>query len=129
MIRKTRAYLVLGMSLLVAGCSAGTGTGSTTYSDSEILSRTEIVEAHVGSALDVVRKLRPRWLQTRGVGSINRPSEIAIYLDGIRAGGPGVLQTIPSGAVMSMRYVDATTATQRWGTNHVLGAIMVSTRQ
>ena len=130
MNKSARWALILTSILLAAGCSVSSGPGSTdSFSDRDSLSRTEILEAHVGTALDVVRKLRPMWLQKRGTVSINNPSEIAVYLDGVRAGGPGFLQTVPSNAVMSMKYIDASTATLRWGTNHVHGAIMVSTRQ
>lgn len=129
MQRAKRYALITGTLLMMVGCSVAGGSGSTSsYSSSDTLTLQEIRDAHTSTAFDVVRKLRPMWLQTRGRETINNPSEIAVYLDGIRSGGPAFLETIPSSAVTSMRYIDAATATQRWGTNHVHGAIMVSTR-
>ncbi|HET7275053.1 MAG TPA: hypothetical protein VFI91_07715 [Longimicrobiaceae bacterium] len=120
---------VLGMLVLLAGaCASAAGNGGSSYSNSDNLTRTEIMDAHVTTALDAVRKLRPGWLRTRGVTSTSTSSEIAVYLDGIRAGGPSFLRSLPSTSVTSMEFLDASSATQRWGTNHVHGAILVSTR-
>ena len=45
----------------------------------------------------------------------------------MQVGGPDVLRGVPLTTVTTMEYVDPSSATQRWGTNHVHGAIVVTT--
>ena len=52
-----------------------------------------------------------------------------VYLDGIRVRGVDVLRHISVSDVQSISYLDALTATIRYGTNHTGGAILVVTQR
>jgi hypothetical protein len=47
----------------------------------------------------------------------------------MRFGGPGALQQINASAIESISYRDGSTATQRFGTDHGNGAILVTSRR
>jgi hypothetical protein len=54
-------------------------------------------------------------------------SEIAVYVDGNRAGGVDELRQLPASLVVSIQYLDAPSASIRFGTGHAQGAIVVTT--
>jgi hypothetical protein len=85
--------------------------------------------AGYGDAFSVVQALRPRWLWTRGSTSINQEESVKVYLDGSLMGGPEYLRQIPVRSISSIRFMDGLEATNRWGLDHGLGAILVSTRR
>lgn len=88
----------------------------------------EIEASNASDAYSVVRQLRPSWLRSRGRGSINRPEVIKVYQDGMEIGGPGALRQISAGSIARISYLDGMTATQRFGTDHGSGAILIETR-
>jgi hypothetical protein len=96
----------------------------------DVISMQEIeasTDAH--DAYELVKRLRPLWLTMRGVGSINLPvAELAVYVNGVRMGGPDALRDIPRTDVAEMRFLRGTDATQRFGTGHENGAILVTSR-
>jgi len=53
---------------------------------------------------------------------------IKVYLDGSLMGGPEQLRQIQVRSISSIRFLDGLEATNRWGLDHGLGAIVVSTR-
>jgi hypothetical protein len=119
--------LVLALAAGAAGCaSGGGGQGGP---DQRTLAREEILASGYQDAYSAVQALRPQWLWTRGTTSINSPETIKVYLDNSRMGGVDQLRQIPVRSIASIRYMDALEATNRWGLDHGLGAILVSTRQ
>ena len=96
--------------------------------DTKLITAEEIRENHVSTAHDAVSRLRPNWLRQRGVSSVYGAGTIPVYQDEVRFGGPGSLQQINAGAIESIRYLDGLSATQRFGTGHGNGAIMVTSR-
>lgn len=123
------ASLLLLLALAAAcGSSPRLETGDMPRrSDSSRLTREEVVASNTSTAFDAIRMLRPNWLRKRGAMSVTQPTEIKVYLDNVQIGGPGTLQNIPVSSVVSLQFLDAATATQRWGTGHPHGAILVST--
>ena len=97
--------------------------------NANMLTADEIRETNAANAYDAVSRLRPNWLRKRGVSSINREGTILVYQDGLRFGGPGSLQQINASAIESISYLDGTAATQRFGTDHGNGAILVTSRR
>lgn len=117
------------LSLVLAACSAAAGpqTGEMrTRRDTNVITREEIGATSASDAYEIVRLLRPRWLIKRGALSATQQSDIVVYVDNVHIGGPGALRSIPTLSVMRMEFLNASSATQRWGTNHVHGAILVS---
>jgi hypothetical protein len=123
---------VLLLLLVATGCISSPRTTPETGEfrhrrTSTEIQRWELVESHATDAYDAIQRLRPAWLRKRGQMSVTLASDIMVYMDNVQIGGTGALRSIPVTAVISMQFLDATSATQRWGTNHVHGAILIRT--
>ena len=95
----------------------------------ELITRTQIEATPAQDAYDLVQRLRPEYLRERGVSSISRgPALPVVYMDGVRRGGPEILKTIRSNEIEEIRFISATDATTRWGTEHTAGAIDIKMR-
>ena len=79
---------------------------------------------------DAIRRLRPRWLRTRGRTS-TRDAEpgMPVFIDNVRSGSTDRLESLPIDQVEQLRYLSPSDATTRWGTNMSLGAIEVIMRK
>jgi hypothetical protein len=117
--------------LLLTACATPPSTPQTgampPRRNADSLEPAELSQSRLNDAYEAVRTLRPNWLRKRGAMSIMAQSDIVVYLDNVQLGGPESLRTIPLTSVLGMRFLDAADATQRWGTNHVHGAILVQT--
>ncbi len=83
----------------------------------------------VGDAYDAIQRLRPRFLQTRGVNRIlsSDPPQPVVYLDEVKRGQIDFLRTVPVRTIGEIRYLRGVDATTRWGIGHEAGAIMIYT--
>ena len=138
-----KQLMMAAVALGLMGCATTASSGAR-GSASEI-DRAEI-EATEGAttAHDLVRRLRPQWLRTRGAATVsdNNLEAIVVYVDGVRSGqvpvgrtlegsrgaGPNPLEGITAMQVQRLVYYRASAATQRFGTGHAHGAIEVITR-
>ncbi|CAN5772690.1 hypothetical protein BH23GEM3_BH23GEM3_03830 [soil metagenome] len=125
----TRAALTILLAFFGTACASPSGGASTgAQSQANVLTTAQIQESTASNAYDAVRALRPRWLQKRGSQSILLQEDIVVYYDNVRLGAPESLRSIPATGILRMQFIDATSATQRWGTGHSHGAILVTTR-
>jgi outer membrane cobalamin receptor len=122
------ACLALFLVLVPACASSG---DSESRRSSDVITRDDVVETTAQDAWDVVNRLQPRWLQSRGRVSIQseRAGEPVVYVDGIRFGGVTSLRQIHVDAIEEIRRISAADATTRFGTGHAGGVIMVTTRR
>jgi len=138
-VATSRASMLLpALALLVAalflaplsGCSS-TGDSSHSGGASDHIEFEEIQAIEVSDAYQIVQRLRPRWLRSRGVMSINNPTPTSpvVYIDQVRHGHVNTLRQIEAGSVLELRYLSAGDATTRFGTGHPGGAILVSIRR
>lgn len=127
-IRPGALVLPLAFVLGAVGC-ASSGGGSDGASRN-VITRAEIVESNLMDAYEVVRQLRPAFLQRRRARSVTGDvvRDPVVYMDGVQRGGPEELRLIDAQNVEEIRYLDATDATMRFGTGHSAGAILVTTR-
>ena len=126
---RSRFLFVAAFALLtvLAACASGTGGGGPRR-DPNLITLEELADHTTLSALDVVRRLRPRWLQGRGAGTggSNVPQ---LIVDGARMGNAqDALRTLSVSDIQELRYLNASDATMRFGTNFPGGAIMVTSR-
>jgi hypothetical protein len=97
--------------------------------------QTRITSAQIRSAdpnltlFDLISRERPQWLTKHGGTPLQDQSDVVVYRDDIRVGGPTTLGDIRLDIVSSVRYLTASEATGRFGLNHQHGAILVSTRR
>ena len=137
---RSRWLLMLSAAALpVTGCASSPAgsPGATQQSSSasrvrgqrDVITQEELATIDVQTALDAVRRLRPSFLQTHGgaTASITQgPQDVVVYVDNTRMGGPSALAQIPVGDVKEIKYLNGTDATQRYGTGHGSGAIIVT---
>ena len=77
-------------------------------------------------AYELVRRLRPNFLNVRATGSGGRtkPTDILVYVNGAERGPLETLRTIPSHAVLEIRKLSAADAVTQFGKDQN-GVIMV----
>jgi hypothetical protein len=124
-----RRFIVLLSVTLVGACTAqrtpevGPPAGQTR---ADLLTAEQLRDfADAGTA---VRTLRSPWLRRRSGSLQGGGSQIWVYRDGIRLGGPEELARMEVTSIESIQYYDGTAAAQRWGLGHENGAIIVTSR-
>ena len=120
----------LTAATVTAACASSGGSGGTTSTSREVITTGELMEIPHGSVYEAVRALRPRWLQARAGASVRSPQRqtAMVYIDGQLRGGLSELWNLLPTEVSEVRYMSASDATTRFGTNHIGGAIVVTTR-
>ncbi len=115
---------------LTSACSSS-GQGSSRANSSMPIERVDIENLSASNAHDVIRRLRPRWLQHRGPTSLQDPTPqtAIVYVDGTRLGDLGELSRISISDIDQISYLSARDATTRFGTGHVGGVIQIRTRR
>jgi|SRR5688572_3656525 len=121
--------MLAGAVASIACSSGGSSTGGAPRGDRTLLTMEEITRAGSQDAYTAVQALRPHWLTKRGVSSVNLSETIKIYLDGNLMGGPEFLRQITTNSISTIRHLDGLEATQRYGLDHGVGAILVFTRR
>ena len=115
--------LALAMAFGSAGCAAGGGgTPRPAGASTNRIVQAELALLPQMNALQAIERLRNQWLRTR---SGDAPQ---LYVDGARRGSLGDLQSILSTEIEQMEYMSAGDATNRFGTGHTGGAILVTMR-
>ena len=138
---RARVLMAAIVVAVVSGCSSS-GTSSTPAGaprapsrQQDLITAAEIAEraADASNALQVVQKLRPQMLTTRGRFSPADSSEAGarprVVVDGVGYGPIENLANLNAISVMEIRYISATDATTRFGTGYVGGAILVTTKK
>jgi len=93
--------------------------------DRDRLAPGEIDSAVHTNLLALVRVERPLWLSTRGQTSPMLRDVVQVYYGGTWLGGPEVLQRMSGEGLREIRRLDSREATQRYGKNHNVGAILL----
>jgi len=127
MISGLRAAATLAALVLLTGCATAAPQASE-RANPRLITSDQIRANHATDAFDLIRGLRPSWLQRRGQQSLFLDGEVVVYLDHVRIGGPGALRSVQLSDVERVEFFDAASATQRWGTGHAHGGIRVIPR-
>ena len=98
--------------------------------DRNLITADEIAKSNATNAFEAVERLRPAFLRTRGSQSLQNqePPTPMVYIDGMRYGTLQTLATVPTIGIVSIRYLNAIEATQRYGFGNEGGAIMIVTK-
>jgi outer membrane receptor protein involved in Fe transport len=124
--QSSRPFVVFAVTLALglAGCASGGGTGSRPAgSTANRIVRAELAGIDQIDALQAVNRLRPTWVSMRG------GSEPVLYVDGVRRADFRDLSTMQTTDIERIEYMGASDASTRYGTGHVGGAILVTTRR
>ena len=130
MTRRPSLLLTALLFLTVAACASQSPRREGTTSSRNTLTAEEMMKAGYPDAFMTVQSLRPNWLRTHGTTSFSRTANsIKVYLDGSLLGGPESLRSITMRSLSSIRYLDGLQASERWGLDHSMGAIVLITRR
>ncbi len=128
--------ILLLSAIALGGCaSSGSGTAAQQSTaaaprrDTNVITAQELATVQQGDLYAAVQQLRPGFFQTRGVTSPGigaAPEYIQVYVDGVRTGDLNALHQLQANDVKEVRRLSATDATQKYGTGHTMGAILVT---
>ena len=129
-----RRQLVVALIAGAAACASNPASGSSSgqpapaqRGSGNVISQAEIDRSNATTVLEVIERLRPNFLQTRGSASITQKDPgIVVYVDGTMLGDVSSLSRMSSVDVKRIEYLSAAEATQRYGTGHVHGAILIT---
>ena len=130
-VRVRMLILAVFASAFAAACaSAGAGDGA--GRNPNLLTREEILGAEATNLYDVVRRLRPRWLQVRSTRSFNMETQIVVLQNDVHLGNADQLKEMSPELAFEIEYVDGGRAANilpgLMSGQHVEGAIIVKTR-
>lgn len=127
--KKTIGSLVC-VTLVLLGCSTSGGSSATegTRRDRNLLTAAELEGMGELSVHDAIRRLRPAWLRYRGQAVLSGPDResLRVYMNRSFFGDASSLSDVRVRDVSELRFLDARQATLRFGTDHTLGAILIT---
>jgi hypothetical protein len=118
-------------SLSLAGSVACASAPAKGISNIQIITQQEIERTTAKNAYEVVRKLRPSYLVSRGEITINAAQNRVtpnIYLNGQLFGAVETLASIPVSQIAEIRLYHAGEVPVQWEQNNPNGLIAVETR-
>lgn len=115
--------LAVAVVLGLAGCASGGANTRPAGSSSARIVEAELENLYQLNALDAIRRLRPRWLQTR-----TGASPMA-HVDGNLIGPADGLTRVGASEVQEALFLNAADATTRFGTNYISGVILITTKR
>lgn len=126
----SRSAAILALAVTVVATACASSGSSSTRGNRNLITAEELRTEPSGTLYEAVQRLRPRWLQNRGITSARamRPTPPQVYMDNAPMGSVGAMRGISVADVERVEFMNANDATTRFGTGHDGGAILVSTR-
>jgi hypothetical protein len=93
-----------------------------------VITAEELNQTGESNVYMAVQRLRPQWLRARPRGQTRMAgpeADVVVYIDATRYGSINSLQSLAVGGIYEIRRYDASEATNRFGTGHVNGAIVI----
>ena len=123
--------LIVAMSL---GCAAASTSGSAGERRSQLITQKEIAASGMsGSAFEVITRLRPNFLVSRGQTTLSNGESTTsypnVYLDGVTFGDINTLRNIDSAQIAEIRLYQAWEAQTKFGMGNSGGVIAITTRR
>ena len=127
-MRRPDIVLAIFLALLATSCAMKQDGGP--RRSVRVLTAEEIAELPATTAMEAVRRARPQWLRPRSSPTMENPAPAmpVLYMDGVRMGDLSQMETVRAEEVEQMEYLYPSEATNRFGTGHQGGAILVTTR-
>lgn len=126
-MRRQLRFATLAITLVASACGGTNSTQTgTTHRSANTITAEEINGAPgIVTVYDAIQRLRPQWLTASHARTVGTQDELLVYLDTNRYGTLESLRGLPIGGVTELRYLSASEATNRYGTGHAGGAIVV----
>jgi hypothetical protein len=129
--RELLVFTVLA-SAFTAAC-ASTGTQGEESLNMDLITHEEILGTEATNLYDVIRRLRPRWLQVRATRSMNMETEIVVLQNDMLLGSSETLKQMAPELAYEIRYMEgsraATSLPGLMSGRHIEGAIIIITRR
>jgi hypothetical protein len=122
----------MAVALTLACATTGGGGPRPASPNKDIIVESEIVAiaGRSANALQVIEKLRPQMLRSRGAGSptdaSGETSQPKVYVDNIAYGDISTLTNLNATQIREIQFFKSGDATTRWGTGHMGGVILVT---
>ncbi|MFL5555191.1 MAG: hypothetical protein ACJ78D_05310 [Gemmatimonadaceae bacterium] len=96
-----------------------------------LITQDEVVATQATNALEVITRLRPKFLNSRGRSTINstRSDYPVVFLDGQFYGQLPLLEQIVATDILEIRFVPGTDAAALYGMQYGSGVIAIRTRR
>jgi hypothetical protein len=122
-------YFSLGLIAAALGCATTSATPGVRR-DSKVITAQEIATVDVASAYDLIERLRPSFLRSRGQTSLGSagPDYPNVYINGQRYGEINSLRTIVASQVLEVRYYNAADGATKFGLSNTGGVIELKLR-
>ncbi len=128
-----RVLLLAFVAAVASACATSGATaaqGSTTSRSrrsANVISEDELATVTGGDLYTAIQRLRPNFLLSHGMTSINLPTGVQVFIDNnSHLGDVSALRQINVSDVKEVQYFPASEATQRFGTGVPNGAILVT---
>jgi type IV pilus biogenesis protein CpaD/CtpE len=136
MHRTMKPFLLVMVTAALSGCaSAPQDTANPDVNvrraDRNLITADEIAGSGAITAQQAIERLRPHMLGGRATGSIRQGNQdqLHVYVDNQRFGGVDNLQSMQASEIHEIRYLSGVDATNRFGTGHSLGAILITRKR
>jgi len=129
-----RMFMLVSIGAVIGCASSGSSGGGSAPDSRNTLRYDEISQANVGgSAYDVISRLRPGFLVSRGQATISNGTAASsypnIYLDGVPYGDINTLRSIDGSHIGEVRLFQAWEAQTKFGVGNNGGVIAITTRR
>jgi hypothetical protein len=131
MLSKRLYFSALLVAAIACASTPASEPGTTVGAgrNADVITAAELSEPAVasGNALEAVQRLRPRFLMTRGAVSAKNPSagSTHVSVDGGPLLGVDQLSRLRPSQIAEIRYLSASDAAQRFGTNAGSGGVIL----
>ena len=124
-----------GGSPEIADQIAASGASRPARRNPDLIDQGEIMSraSEAANALQIIQKLRPQMLTGRGLAS---PTDVTgetarprVYVDNISYGDLSSLSNLTATQISEIRFINSRDATTVWGTGHMGGVILVTTKR
>jgi len=138
---RARLLFAAAAALVTVSCATSGSSGSSSSAlrpksrNQDIIASTEISASasEAANALQIIEKLRPQMLRSRGLGS---PTDVngesarpKVYIDNVSYGDVSTLANVTAGQIREIQFINSRDATTKWGTGHMGGVILVITKR
>jgi hypothetical protein len=126
----TRPLYILTLAAMTACATAGSGNTTNIHRDPNLINEQEIASSNESNAYDVITRLRPVFLKTRGHTTLMAGGSdyASVFLDGQVYGELVSLKNIPAIQIREIRYLSSNQAVTKYGMQYSSGAIDVTTK-
>lgn len=123
-------FVFIALCVVGSACASGSGSGGGGGArGSGDITREDLATLSSFSAFQIVRRLRPQWLRSRGTANLEGASILpVVFVDRSRRGEIRELELIAADDVERIRYLSSRDATTRYGTGFLGGIIEVISR-